>query len=145
MTKNISELPGFLLGFLTDIRQVMVDTAYSIRARMQEEGAPRNPNEKVDWDSPRQQRAWYASGGFGGGIPHQRNHAYINSWTVERQPFGAVLHASHPAGAIGGMPSGWQSRIHRGRWPYLPRVLFEEIGKIPAALANRFEIRSRAS
>lgn len=141
--KDISALPEFLKGFLVDVRQVMIETAYRVKTRMAEPGAP--SSSPKEWDTDRQRKAFFASDGFGGGVPYERTGAYQASWTVERQPLGAVLYAPHPAGAIGGMPSGnlWQSSIHRGRWNYLPRILFEEIGKIPTEIANRFEIRSR--
>ena len=35
------------------------------------------------WASEKQRRAFFATDGFGSGIPYQRSHAYIHSWHVQ--------------------------------------------------------------
>ena len=142
MSQPISELPAFVNGLFTDVRDVLFETAERVRARMAVPGKPRAEGEKVDWDTPRQKRGYFASDGFGAGIPYTPTQHYELSWQAARQPFGTTLHAPHPAGAIGGMPSGWQSRIHRGRRPHLLTVLFDELSKIPAEISNKFSVRS---
>lgn len=142
MSRPISELPEFVNGLFTDVRDVLFETAERVRARMAEPGKTRAPGEKVDWDSPRQMRGYFASEGFDRGIPYEPTHHYELSWKAERQPFGTLVHAPHPAGAIGGMPSGWQSKIHRGRRPFLLNVLFDELSKIPQEISNKFSVRS---
>jgi hypothetical protein len=112
------------------------EVAENIRRRMSEEGKPiRYP---VKWDSARQRKAYFASNGFGHGIPFRRKGHYQKGWAVKAVPFGYELSNAHPAGAIGGMPeTGWQSRIHRGRWNYLPKIFGEEVRKlIPSMLEN---------
>lgn len=149
MSKPISELPKTMGNFFKDLRDVMFETADAIRVRMAETGDP--STSPVQWDgeqdprlhTTKQQRAYFASDGFGAGIPYRRIGAYEASWTVERQPLGTTLHAPHPAGAIGGLPGGWQSNIHRGRWNNLTQVLFDELGKLPDAITNAFETRFR--
>jgi hypothetical protein len=141
MTQPISELPEFLNGLLTDMRDVLFETATNVKTRMSEPGTP--IQYPVQWDSEKQRRAFFATNGFGKGIPYTRDGGYERSWTVDRQPLGATLHAPHPAGAIGGMASGWQSSIHRNRWNNLIKVLFDELGKIPDAISNKFTVRSR--
>lgn len=117
-------------------RKTLEEVANAIRARMAEEGKP--ITYPVNWDSDKQRRAFFATNGFGRGIPTTRTGSYINSWTVSPMPQGYQVSAPHPAGAIGGMPqSGWQSRIHRGRWNYLPKVFAQEVVKLPRiALEN---------
>ena len=39
---------------------------------------PRRGN--VPWQTPKQQRAFFASNGFGGGVPHRRTGAMIKGW-----------------------------------------------------------------
>ena len=141
MGKPISEFPAFVDGLFTDIRDVLFETATNVKVRMAESGQP--VTYPIQWDSERQRRAYFATNGFGGGIPYRRTGAYERSWVAQRQPFGASLHAPHPAGAIGGTPQGWQSKIHRNRWNYLLKVLFEELAKIPQAIGNKFSVRSR--
>lgn len=78
----------------------------------------------VHWDSEKQRRAFFATKGFGKGIPYQRTGQYNAGWRIRRNPRPArategyslineVPHAKHVGGnAYGEM----QSRIHRGRW-----------------------------
>jgi hypothetical protein len=110
---------------------------------MMEDGKP--IQYPVQWDSPKQRAAFFASNGFGKGIPYKRTHQYRLGWKTERQPFGGqyrvLLANKSPAGAIGGMVKGsqWQSRIHRNRWPNLLRVLWEELAKLPNEISNRIK------
>ena len=116
----------------------MRQVVFNVRQRMREEGKPiRYP---VQWDSERQRRAYFATGGFGQGIPYQRKNRYRFGWREELQPFGATLRNASPAGAVGGLASGWQSRIMRGRWPHLLVVLFDELSKVPADVSNRLKV-----
>jgi hypothetical protein len=119
-------------------RDAMYQVSSNVKARMSEEGKP--VTYSIQWDSERQRRAFFATNGFGRGIPYRRIDRYRLGWKEERQPFGATLSQKHPAGAIGGTTSGWQSRIHRGRWPHLLTVLFDELSKVPADLSNRLKV-----
>jgi hypothetical protein len=141
VSKPISELPQFLTDFGLGIVEILQETAENVKSRMSEAGKP--VTYPINWDSEKQRRAFFASDGFGGGIPYQRTGQYEASWTVERQPLGAHLAAPSPAAAIGGFPAGWQSRIHRGRWNNLTRVLFEELAKIPDEISNLFQVLGR--
>ncbi len=141
MSKPISELPKFLSDFGSGVIEILQDTAANVKTRMGEAGAP--STSPVQWDSEKQRRAFFASDGFGGGIPHNRTGAYQYSWTVDNKDAGATLLAPHPAAAIGGFPGGWQSRIHRNRWNNLTKVLFDELGKIPQNISNLFRVISR--
>lgn len=116
----------------------MRQVTFNVRQRMSAEGKP--VTYPVQWDSARQRRAFFATNGFGKGIPYRRTNRYRFGWREELQPYRATLHNAHPAGAIGGLPSGWQSRIHRGRWPHLLTVLFEELAKVPADVSNRLKV-----
>jgi hypothetical protein len=144
MTQSYKKIPAFVLGLYTDVREVLFETAYRVKERLSQEGKPvRYP---IDWDSPKQMRAYYATNGFGAGIPYRRTHAMRLGIKIERVPLGTNLRIPHPGGAVLGLPgtpSGWQSRIHRNRWPYLLEVLFDELGKIPQAIQGRFSVRSR--
>lgn len=138
--RPIEDLPGFVHQLVFGVRDVLVETAERVKARMSESGAP--VTYPVQWDSPIQRKAYFASEGFGKGIPYERTNHYPLSWLVDVKPYGAILHAPHPAGAVGGLPSGWQSRIHRGRWPHLLTVLFEELARVPAEISNKFRVVS---
>ena len=120
---------------------VVEDTARRIQERMNVAGD--KISYPVNWDSEKQQRAFFATNGFGHGIPYVRTNAMANAWSVTRTFDNQVdLFAPHPAGAVFGMPSWnwWQSNIHRGRWVSLQKVFYEEIEKLPAAILDRLRI-----
>jgi len=140
-TRPISELPAFIQGLMTDTRDVLFIIASNIKLRMAEEGKP--STSPVQWDSERQRRAFFATHGFGGGIPYKRKGTYERGWEVALIEHGAQLYNhTNAAGAIGGLPSGWQSKIHRNRWNYLLQVLSDELNKLPDLLRNKFSVRS---
>lgn len=142
MSQPISELPAFLMGLFTDTRDVLFDTATSIKERMAVTAPPRN-GDKVKWDSDRQRRKVMAMLRELGQTYYVRKGTYERGWTVERQPLGAQLYNhTRGAGAIGGTPQGWQSRIHRNRWNYLLQILTDELNKIPDALRDKFTVRA---
>ena len=114
---------------------VLEDTANRIRARLNVRQPVQYP---IRWDSAKQRAAFFATNGFGNGIPYERTGNTV--WTVSRPYQNEVnLFASHPAGPVFGlMPDGsfWQSSIHRGTWPYLRDVLLDEMSRIPRQLAK---------
>lgn len=142
MSRPFTEIPAFIDGLFTDTRDVIFETVINIKERLSQEGKPvRYP---IDWDSERQRRAFFATNGFGKGIPYRRTHAMRLGIHEERVALGTNLRIPHPGGAVYGLPgspSTWQSRIHRGRWPYLLEVLFDELAKLPARLSNRIQVR----
>lgn len=141
MSRPFTEIPAFVLGLFTDTRDVLFETASRIKERLSEEGKPvRYP---INWDSPRQKRAFFATNGFGAGIPYRRTHQMRLGITTERVPLGTNLRIPHPGGAVYGLPSGWKSRIHRSTWPHLLTVLFDELSRIPAEISNKFTVRSK--
>jgi len=111
-------------------RSVLEDMADRIAVRMN----VRQPKTDypVTWDSEKQRKAFFATNGFGHGIPYERTGATV--WTVDKSFAKEIqLSAPHPAGAVFGMPKAnfWQSRIHRQTWPVLKTVLTEELAKLP--------------
>lgn len=138
MSRPFTEIPGLIDQITEDLRAVLLDTVLQIKERVSQEGKPiRYP---IDWDSPKQQRFVMAKLRKEG-IPYHRTHRTRLSWQEERTPLGANLRGEHPAGAVMGIPSGWQSRIHRGRWPHLLTVLFEELAKLPDRISQRLSVR----
>lgn len=119
-------------------------TAMNIRKGMQVRG-PR-PGYPIQWDSVKQQKAFFASKGFGGGIPHARTDFYIKSWRVERAgDIGYRLVNDSPgAKYIGGDAYGQgQSKIHRGRWPLFRDESDKEIQELPGNIAKEILVVAR--
>lgn len=140
MSKPISELPSFVHALFADVVLVLHETATRVRDRMAVTGDP--ITYPVQWDSDKQRRYVMAKLRKENNLPYQRRNVYPTLYEIAYHDFGANVHADHPAGAISGLASGWQSRIHRGRYPHLLTVLFEELGKIPNEISNRFSVRS---
>jgi len=125
--------------------QVLEATAKRVQSRMNVEGQP--VTYPVQWDSERQRRAFFATKGFGKGIPYKRTFASSSAWQVKTFGDTVSLSAPHPAGAVSGMPPAnngqglfWQSRIHRGRWPFLQTELYAELARLPGELMEAVKI-----
>jgi len=141
MSRSYIEIPAFIDGLFTDTRDVLFETASRIKDRLVEGKAVRYP---IDWDSPRQKRAYFATNGFGQGIPYKRTNRMVSGTRLERVALGTNLRIPHPGGAVFGLPgspSTWQSRIHRNRWVYLLEVLFDELSKLPEHITNKIRAR----
>lgn len=136
--RDYRTLPTFIAALMEAGRDTLVQLATNVKERMSEDGKPvRYP---IDWDSQKQRRAFFATKGFGKGIPYRRSNRYRLGWNMERGRFGVRLQNQSPAGAVGGLTSGWQSKIHRGRWPHLLTVLFDELKNVPADLSSRLRV-----
>jgi hypothetical protein len=116
------------------------DTALAIRERMNKPG--KQMEYPAKWDSGKQQAAFFATNGFGGGIPYKRQGNMEKAFTVTPGFGSATLSAPHPAGAVFGSPKHewWQSRLHVGRWTWLKTVYLEEVAKIPERFRERFKL-----
>ena len=119
---------------------VLEATAKRVQKRMNVEGD--EITYPVQWDSAKQRRAFFATNGFGKGIPYQRTFASASTWQVQTFASGVSLSAPHPAGAVSGMPNRnfWQSRIHRGRWPWLKTELYAELARLPAEIMEALKV-----
>lgn len=83
----------------------------------------------VHWDSERQRRAYFATDGFGHGIPYQRSGAYNRNFKIEKTGSGVMrsyrlINDASYARYVGGTGAGvGQSRIHQGRWSLIAKVV----------------------
>jgi len=113
-------------------RQRLYDTAVAIRSKMKEPG--KKPTYPIQWDSVRQRKAFFASDGFGRGIPTKRSGDYAKAWKVIKREDGydvgnPLAHAKYIGGTA--RSTGRQSRIHRGRWNLFKIVKDRFIKKLP--------------
>jgi hypothetical protein len=103
------------------------------------------PPRRVRWDSERQKRAYFATDGFGGGIPYRRTGTYGRSWIIRRNPRSArvmagyslignaVQRGRHYSKYVGGDAGGEsQSRIHQNRWAKVRTSVEKETRSLPA-------------
>lgn len=133
-------LINFRTRFPGETIAVVNETAIRVQKRMNVEGT--EISHPVQWDSEKQKNAFFATNGFDKGIPYQRTFGSSQAFQVQTFGGGVSLSAKHPAGAIFGMPTAnwWQSRIHRGRWPWLKTELFAELDKLPSEIIRRLKI-----
>lgn len=102
----------------------------------------RKPTGKINWDTPKQQRAFFANDGFGRGIPTRRRGEYVKAWQIVKTETGYVLmNPLAHAKFIGGGPfGGSQSRIHQDRWELFRVVVKEEFDKLPEEVAEQLRL-----
>lgn len=103
---------------------VNADIEKQMNAALKELQRPGKPIEyPVRWDSERQRRAFFATDGFGAGIPYKRTGRYGRSFKVVKTGKGAkrsytLINTWAKAKYVGGDAKAMrQSRIHAGRWP----------------------------
>jgi hypothetical protein len=109
-----------------------------IQAKMREPGAP--ISYPVNWDSEKQRRAFFATNGFGRGIPTKRTNTYIDAWKITQVSNGLSLsNASKGAPYISGGGEGYmQSNIHKSRWNVLTEVSDAEMANLNREVEEGF-------
>jgi len=103
------------------------------------------PTYPINWDSERQRRAYFATDGFGHGIPYRRTGRYENAWRIVRTGQGYRLENPLPfAVYVSGDESGQsQSRIHQGRWPLWSRKIDDALSDINRDAEREIENEAR--
>jgi hypothetical protein len=98
----------------------------------------------VQWDSEKQRRAFFATNGFGNGIPYQRKGTYESSWVATKVSLGAEIGSNSPAARyVGGSanPGGpGQSRIHRGRWKLFRETVDARLRDLPRRVIEQLRV-----
>jgi len=107
--------------------------ALNIRDEMQEPGKP--ISYPVQWDSTKQRKAFFATDGFGRGIPTKRSGQAVGAWKAIRIQDGAEV--SNPLSHIMFISGKRQSRIHRGRWKLFHIAIESVLRSLPKSLRDR--------
>ena len=121
-------------------RQAIWEVMQAALAKLQKPG--RKITYPVRWDSEKQRRAYFATKGFGHGIPYRRTGAYNKAWKLSAQPStregrtgyqisNSLSYAKYVGGNAAG---GGQSNIHKDRWVLFRDVMEKELQKLPAKL-----------
>ncbi len=105
----------------------------------------------VNWDSLRQRAAYFASNGFGAGIPYHRTGRYQAGWMIRRNPSNSrkqagysLINRSPVAVYIGGDAYGnRQSNIHAGRWVQVRDAVERAVRGLPQDIAEHIGMVSR--
>lgn len=125
------------------------------RARERVKKYPPSPR-RVRWDSEKQKRAYFATNGFGGGIPYVRTGTYGRSWYIRRNPRNARAMAGYSlisnaeqrgrrySKYVGGDAYGnSQSRIHQNRWAKVRNSVEKETKSLPATIRMHILMAAR--
>jgi len=97
-----------------------------------------SPTYPIDWASARQRAAFYASDGFGRGIPTRRTDEAVNAWNAIKVIDGAeVMKPLSHAGHIFGDAFGrYQSPIHKNRWNPFADVIRAVLNLLPQKVVD---------
>jgi len=122
----------------------LYQAAVEIVRRMKQPGKP--ITYPVKWDTLKQRRAFFATDGFGKGIPTKRTGAYQKAWqvrAVRQSPANVGYDVGNPlahARHIGGRSTGGgQSKIHKGRWPLFKRQVEIVVKKLPKLVRDHLK------
>jgi hypothetical protein len=150
---NIKQVTAKLLKFPATLETIALNKFRSatdeIVRIMRQPGKP--STRPVDWDSPQQRVAFYASGGFDQGIPYRRSGGTEQAWQNAAISNGyMVSNEGHKAVFLYGTASGvgtgskvtatGQSHIHVGRWPLFRPVVDAIIAKLPESIRQALKI-----
>lgn len=129
-----------------EIPNIGADQIYQAMRRARERVVRYPPSpRRVRWDSEKQRAAFFATNGFGGGIPYQRTGTYGRSWYIRRNPRSARVMAGYSLMSnaeqrgkryskyVGGDAYGTsQSNIHANRWAKVRTSVERETKTLPA-------------
>ncbi len=109
LRRNIKQVPRLMQNAMKGKRGRLANKA--LRALTREPGKPNYP---LRWQSARQRRAFFASGGFGRGIPTQRSGKLLQSWDVkyENTSEGGVVSLVNPVSYMKFVQGDEAQRFH---------------------------------
>lgn len=124
-------------------RARMYDALLRAQRRLKQPG--KKAIHPVPWVTIKQKRAFYASEGFGGGIPHVRRGLYQKGFRIRKIANGHEFsNASKGARFIGGNARGrGQSPIHVKTHPLIRNVVDKELEKLPNAVVDHLKVVAR--
>lgn len=139
--ENFERAMSRLFGKLIEVAELdLLRAVQNIRDEMREEGKP--IVYPVQWDSTKQRKAFFATNGFGRGIPTKRTGASVNAWKAIAIQDGAqvsnpLAHIVYLSGQSIFAGSRRQSRIHEGRWKLFNVVAKAIISRLPQSIRSR--------
>lgn len=147
ITSNVGLVRQGLEDLGAEIPKIGRRRIYNVMLRIRSE--LRKPGEPVTypikWDSERQRRAFFASDGFGRGIPARRTGNYNARYRIIRADNGYTIENTARYGRyVGGSAYGTgQSRIHAGRWLLMRDVVEAQVEELPQEIAAEIEMVAR--
>lgn len=117
-------------------RQTIYDELWEAR---QELAAPAPKiSYPVNWDSEKQMLAFFASNGFGKGIPYNSTGASSRAWKLSATAIGWKLYNTFQAAKylFGDATGKGQSNIHKGRRPLFRMVMEQHLQNLPQKIQD---------
>lgn len=151
--KNATLVRKGLQDLDADIPRIGAETIFAAMQKAQR--IMQTPGKKigypVNWDSQKQRRAYFATNGFGAGIPYRRTGAYEKSWYIRRNPRGqrkdvgySLISNSPAAKWVGGSADGTgQSWIHFDRWSLVREAVERAFSKLPQEIESHIQMTIR--
>lgn len=86
-------------------------------------------NNPYQWQSEKQRRAYFASNGFGAGIPYKRTDKMKNAWTVAQQDSNwTMVKIENKAGYGSFVQGDWRQRGHKADgWRKIGKVVEDNL------------------
>lgn len=134
-------------AFRKDGMEEISATVDTIQNEMQKPGDP--VTHPIEWDSEKQRRAFFATDGFGKGIPYVRRGAYAQGYQKAELPEGySLTNKERGAAAVGGWLKGnsiltataRQSRIHFKRWKNILIPIRETLSSLTKRVVDRLRV-----
>lgn len=119
----------------TELPRVGAARMYAAMQRAQTElrKPGKRPTYPIKWETERQRRAYFATNGFGGGIPSHRTGKYEKGFQIRRNTNGYALFNRTPyTKYVGGSADGTgQSFIHLDRWVLIRDAVDRAVRRLP--------------
>lgn len=114
-----------------------------VQKRLSVPGKP--PTYPIKWDSAKQRKAFFATDGFGRGIPTKRTGEYAAGWKIEPITNGyALTNETEYSKFVGGDAFGVvHSGIHKDRWQVYRDVVDEEVQTLPDEIEREIVMVAR--
>lgn len=105
------------------------------------------PTYPIQWDTDKQRKAFFASDGFGAGIPSRRTGNYEKAWQLvsigdrpTNRGYEVVNTESYSKYIAGNAFGQGQSSIHVGRWKVFRDVVDKVLAKLPAEVLQAMKV-----
>ena len=102
------------------------------------------PSRPIQWDSAKQKRAFFATDGFGRGIPSVRTNASLR-WDITATGNGYMLYnpTGYASRLYGHYDGGGQSRIFEGTYPLFVEMVEHEVEGLPEDIEEHITYYAR--
>jgi hypothetical protein len=151
--KNATRVRQGLENLKKEIPDIGAQRIYN--AMLKAQTALKKPGKRVRypiwWESEKQRRAFFATNGFGKGIPYRRTGAYNAGFVIRKTPNASRASVGYSlvnrvpyAKYVGGSADGTaQSTIHLDRWALIRNAMDKAVGGLRADVREHIAMIAR--